>query len=343
MCLSPDIIGQYPNLNRGKAEFEKFNKETQSFIDNKDRLFDYIAWKYDLSSWESHLLSNELRLNETMIRISFLKNIYNGYFSAWLKLPAENRPELLYYKPGETDFLNKMDWSDPSIAFSRRWPLFIQESYNYTEVNQAVDNAYERGELRRFDWTKEQLQPIKEKWCELLPNLAPNLANDLVGNNVTWKHRIPSTEDTDTYVSDRPAAQALIGRVLPLFKSRLAQLLFIDRERAIDYTTWHSDRQYQIEQFSDSPDINFVIVLEGDEDTRKTEGTLQHFFPDTPILVLPTEIFLETCQDLRLCFFPGDVTINKGGQIFKRPLLSYDERIFKDQLKNLLRKLSTLK
>ena len=327
MHLSRDLYEYYYTGMPKVKDPETYLKETEQFYKGKSRFYDYIVWKYRLTPWEAHLLTGNLSMDKVLKRLGYLSEQYSEYFTSWSTLPEEQRPDHSerFFKPKETAFLREVNWNDPSLAFQSGW---LAVSVNY----------FMNSPLQKFVFdtmTDMNSEAFREKLLEEFPNMAPNLVEEFIRQEMPRKKLPVALHREETYTPTNPAVQRFIASLLPDCKSELLQLMFIDRKNALNLNKWYDEYHNIIEDFSDNPQLSFILVIEGDAETLKQEQGLRYRFPKTQIRFVPTETFLELCEGLRICHLPNDVTLNNKGQIHKSSLNLRDERFFRENLKRL--------
>lgn len=338
MHLGRDLMEQYYPGTAKYNNLDSFTKEQSKFYSGKSRFYDYIVWKYRLTPWEAHLLEGNLTMNKTIHSLSFLNELQGLRSAAWFKLPEEQRPEynsIQFLKPDQVAFLKEVNWNDPSLAFQFYWKVLMDVYYQYSPLHKFVYEADMNRSGNMKNWSTDEQKQIREKLLEDLPNLAPNLVKDFVRVKAPWAENIFKTRVKDTFLSNHPAVQGFIQSILPECKSEFLQLLFLDTKTALDQDKWYDTYRNIIEDFAESQQINFVLVIEGNGETAKMERNFRNRFPKTQIRFVPTETFLDLCEGLRIWYFPEDRTINNKGEFFKDHLHSYNERMFRDGLKRL--------
>ena len=338
MHLGRDLMEQYYPGTAKYNNLDSFTKEESKFYSGKSRFYDYIVWKYRLTPWEAHLLESNLTMNKTINSLSFLNELQYLRSAAWLKLPEEQRPEynsIQFLKPDQVAFLKEVNWNDPSLAFQFYWKVLMDVYYQYSPLHKFVYEANMNWSGDMKNWSTDEQKQFREKLLEDLPNLAPNLVKDFVRVKAPWAENIFKTRAKDTFLSAHPAVQSFIQSILQECTSEFLQLLFLDSKTALDQDKWYNKYRNIIDDFAESQQINFVLVIEGNGETAKMERNLRNRFPKTQIRFVPTETFLDLCEGLRIWNFPEDWTINNKGEFFKDHLHSYNERMFRDGLKRL--------
>lgn len=344
MHLGRDLIEQYYPGTAKEKSLETFMNEDENFYTGKSRFYDYIVWKYHLTPWEAHLLSGNLMLNKSINRLRYVNELHNQRISAWFKIPEDKRPEyksIQYVKPEDEGILKELSWNDPSLAFHFYWSPLIDEYYIDSPMDKFVYDTEAGWTNPNNDWDAAHQEKYRQQLKEEFPGLATNLIEDVVRNKAPWTKHIIKDRSGMAYTSDNPAVQRLIASLLPDCKSQLLQLLFIDRKNALNLNKWYNEYHNIIEDFSDNPQLSFVLVIEGDAETLKQEQGLRYRFPNTQIRFVPTETFLDLCEGFRIFSFPEDITINNKGQIHKSALSSRDESQFRQNLKRLQKALGS--
>ena len=336
MHLSHDLMERYYPETAKKKETDTFQKEEDRFYKGKSRFYDYIVWKYRLTPWEAQLLGGNLSMNKALNHQLFIIEQKGLHIQSLLKIPKKQRPPLdsvEYQKPEEMAFLKEVNWNDPSLAFQFYWPQLLDRlfatplhKFQYDTIMNLEDQL-----IPSDYWDAAFQKQYRQKLLELFPNMAPNLVEDYILNKAPWI-QIPCPEDT--YTSPNPVVQHFIASLLFDCKSELLQLLFIDRKNALDLNKWYNTSNF-IKEFSDNPQLSFILVVEGDAETLKQEQGLRNRFPSAQIRFVPTETFLELCEGCSIWYFLGEATVNSKGQLFKPPLTLSDERSFRRNLKRL--------
>ena len=114
LMLHGDFIEGSTSLD--KLSWPAFQEATDELLAQGLELADYIAYRYNLTDYETHLLKNQMRL-QYVYRVLFYLNNFNAKPNGHNQRPKN-----------ETDmnFLRVINWNDPSLICTRGWTSYFR-------------------------------------------------------------------------------------------------------------------------------------------------------------------------------------------------------------------------
>lgn len=142
------------------------NLDTEYFLKNVDesvaenmRLCDYVAWKYKLSPWETHLLKNRQRFELTDRYLFMASRLFEEKVERPRKYPVE-KEDYVGYDYSAYKVLNILSLDDPSLSFlpySLGYPPSISMTYMmaFLDMYAFWDNS---SETEPLDYAKVEIE-----------------------------------------------------------------------------------------------------------------------------------------------------------------------------------------
>ena len=297
-----------------------------------DRGVDYLAWKWKLTSWETHLLKTRRRLE--------LLNMYSQYINAYIdnrNLPyyEKRQPTAQYISKEDAAYLNKLiDWDDPSNVIPQEWYGANNWLLSRTEVVKEMHDYVRSGKGDRDGFLNNGFGTAVRN---ILPDIAPILLTDLIENERGREH---AYGNTFAFQAKDPVADSLLSRLAEEAGSTYVQVVLLD-PRGADYSHGVSGQSHWMADFHKDPTMSFVFVI-SDTMADKDKETLAFWFRDEKRVVVSEEEFIHLQAAFRITAPSGAGTITKGGQILTYRLHSDSEQSFRNGLRSLRRQESKM-
>lgn len=315
-------------------------EKVQTAFETRSRLYDYLAGKHHFSPFENRLFKNTLRMSKMLDCLDRQKVLFQERWKQASKTSTLSAVSELYFTPSQMDFLREMDWSDLSIAYTPFWQSFREKWYEATDLQAISHNAFVTQGQEASD---NGMQEIAKHIADYLPDIAQPLLDDLM-NAIANRWTFPNNghnEKKAVFTLNDEAVRTFLGSISSQSTSNLTHLLFIDAAQQAPKALngWYNQRNYLFEDFTDNPNLKVIIVAEQMADSTQTWPWHQRLLSGTPCIFLPTEEFVRLCAAFRIDSFPGDVTVTSEEQILRHAFLSHDERTFRSNLRNYLKRL----
>ena len=322
-----DVPWNNPTRQATYVEPSVYRHIVDSVSLSAERGMDYLAWKWQLTPWETHLLKTKRRLE--------LLSMYSQYINAYIDNKSrphyeEGQSTTHYISEEDAAYLNELiDWTDPSSVITQEWYGANNWLLARTEVVKKMHDYMGSGKGDRDGFLNSGFGSAVRK---LLPDIAPILLADLIDNERGREH---AYGNSFAFQAKDPVADKLLKRLAEAAESQYVQVVLLD-PRGAGYSQGISGQTHWMADFHEDPTMSFVFVI-SDAMTDKDQEALAFWFHDEKLMIASEEEFIHLQAALRITTTSGEGTITKEGQILTYQLHSDSEQSFRNGLRSLRR------
>ncbi|MCM1313459.1 MAG: hypothetical protein NC206_08615 [Bacteroides sp.] len=315
------------------------------FLDSTMRVCDYVAGKYSLSPWETHVM-------KTGQRLSVLNSFFYGMNSVRHYRERAVREGMMDERDSRNDFaiVRKMPVDDPTVLLfgemleNAAGSLMMSELFRNNDSPQA--SVGRMNELLGYKESAPLFMQaalttrMKSVWQSGKDETSQ--INSLISSNYLrhkaedMKTEVVSVRNSDAYDVPQNPGGDILRRHTDKYNGKYVELVLITGENS-GRNLIGNKMVNLIPDFHASKDIQFVYLFDGnaftsDEYARFADGSLRG--EDTHRI--SGDDFAELRKTLHFIEGPKVCTLNREGKIMRQPLFLNDETAFRMSLRTLL-------
>ena len=359
------------------------NLDTEYFLKNVDesvaenmRLCDYVAWKYKLSPWETHLLKNRQRFELTDRYLFMASRLFEEKVERPRKYPVE-KEDYVGYDYSAYKVLNILSLDDPSLSFlpnSLGYPPSISMTYMmaFLDMYAFWDNSSETEPLdyAKVEIEKDSLQvkTLREltgtegtPWAvqayltqkmtglqgEWSIGQREKLADFLSSSYLTYpyfKEKIKELNrlsgSSASWVYEIPEGEGYrdMKSILNSYKGRYVQVVWLsDPDKDFSFSGSSSVKNI-IADHESFPDLQFIAILNGKAYSDEEVADRMRRVLSFPVVYFRDGESYLKLQELFHFYSSGkQMTFDRNGLVFKQPLDMKNETMFRDRFRRILK------
>ena len=362
---------EYKDENWETLTDEDFFAMTEQVLEGGLRLCDYAAWKYKLSPWETHLLKNNQRIAVMLSQIGLANRILS-YRAG--KIPLEQKKVLEYLEDNDYSLygiLKDFPLDDPSLSVS--W-AFTEMLYPMREMKPMMDAlllAMFNGGATPVDVkNKEDSLQVEALRGILGFKTIPYLVEACLVDKATYPSIWLSPSEREKVIARRAAyitnsylkrkmwaldsiyarpqletfrlegeALEVLKPIMDRYKGKYVQIEWIAPDEN-GRNLVCNQLVNLIPDFRNHPDLKFVFFFDERRGSKeKIENFIREYLSeeDCRWWGLRESAILRRQFLLHDVYF-GHITLDRDGNVFKYPLYTFDENMFRKSLRRLLEK-----
>lgn len=356
---------------------EYFLKKVDESVAENMRLCDYVAWKYKLSPWETHLLKNRQRFElvqqryilsanklveekvEFPGRVPIQKEDYIGYdyspFKVLKILPLDD-PSLSFL-PWSMGFPPAIDLS-MLLNFFNSYAVFDVSSrpgpFDYAEVEIKGDSLKMKTllELLGMEKTPWALQAylthsVTRLQGEWSVGQRERLVDFLSSSYLTYPYfkekikelnRLSGISSSWVYEMPEEKGRREMESILNRYKGRYVQVIWLSDPNGDWSFCSNSSVKNIMADHESFPDLQIVAIVNGDAYSDENRFAQIRKELSVPIVHIEDgESFLRMQALFRFYGSVGQKTFDRNGLVFKQTLDMKNETMFRDRFRRILK------
>ena len=360
------------------------NLDTEYFLKNVDesvaenmRLCDYVAWKYKLSPWETHLLKNRQRFELVQQRYILSANKLVEEKVAFPKRVPIQKEDYIGYDYSPFKVLNILPLDDPSLSFlpwSMGFPPAIDlsmllnflNSYAFFDVSSRpgpFDYAEVeiKGDSLKMKTLLELLGMEKTRWAlqaylthsvtrlqgEWSIGQRERLVDFLSSSYLTYPYFKEKIEELNrlagggsSWVYEMPEEKGRreMESILNRYKGRYVQVIWLsDPNEDWGFCSNSSVKNIMADHES-FPDLQIIAIVNREAYSDENRFAQIRKELSAPVVhIEDSESYLKQ-QELFHFYSSGkQMTFDRNGLVFKQPLDMKNETMFRDRFRRILK------
>lgn len=354
---------------------EAFLKNVDESVAENLRICDYVAWKYELSPWETHLLKNRQRLLLTEHNLLMASRLLGEKVT----MPKGRTPvkeDFEGYDYSVYKVLDVLPLDDPSLSVVSRfasfpsslnlmWPVANASMYAFfnqafgAEESSGVRAVLEKdslqvdalGKLAGGDGMAWGVQAfLVDKACRLPENLTPAQRTEVVGrlsarlSSSFFKRKIKELdalsrrEASGVYAVPGGEARKFMAQLLDDYKGSYVQVVCLSSPEEDTGFFMHPDVENLLSDSDhDFPDVQFVAIANRDAYRPAESANGWENKPGMPrVCWIEGESYLALQELFHFSGSGKQLTFDRNGLAFRNPLNLRDETVFRQRVRRIL-------
>lgn len=359
------------------------NLDTEYFLKNVDesvaenmRLCDYVAWKYKLSPWETHLLKNRQRFELTDRYLYMASRLFEEKVERPRKVQVQ-KEDYAGYDYSAYKVLNILSLDDPSLSFlpySLGYPPSIDMTYMmaFLDMYAFWDNSSETEPLDyvKVEIEKDSLQVnlLREltgaegtPWAvqayltqkitglqgEWSVGQRERLVDFLSSSYLTYpyfKEKIKELNrlsgNSASWVYEIPEGDGCreMKSILNRYKGRYVQVVWLSDPNGDWSFCSNSSVKNIMADYESFPDLQIIAIVNGEAYSDENRFAQIRKELSAPIVHIEDgESFLRMQALFRFYGSVGQKTFDRNGLVFKQTLDMKNETMFRDRFRRILK------
>lgn len=360
------------------------NLDTEYFLKNVDesvaenmRLCDYVAWKYKLSPWETHLLKNRQRFELVQQRYIFSANKLVEEKVAFPERVPIQKEDYIGYDYSPFKVLNILPLDDPSLSFlpwSMGFPPAIDLSMllNFLNSYAFLDESSKSGP---FDYAEVEIKGDSLKMKTLLELLGmektpwafqaylthsvthlqgewsigqrERLVDFLSASYLTYPYfkekiqelnRLSGVSSSWVYEMPEEKGRREMKAILNRYKGRYVQVVWLsDSNEDWSFCSNSSVKNIMADHES-FPDLQIIAIVNREAYSDENRFAQIRKELSAPVVhIEDSETFLKMQALFRFYSSGKQMTFDRNGLVFKQPLDMKNETMFRDRFRRILK------
>lgn len=359
------------------------NLDTEYFLKNVDesvaenmRLCDYVAWKYKLSPWETHLLKNRQRFELTDRYLYMASRLFEEKVERPRKVQVQ-KEDYAGYDYSAYKVLNILSLDDPSLSFlpySLGYPPSIDMTYMmaFLDMYAFWDNSSETEPLDyvKVEIEKDSLQVnlLREltgaegtPWAvqayltqkitglqgEWSVGQRERLVDFLSSSYLTYpyfKEKIKELNrlsgNSASWVYEIPEGDGCreMKSILNRYKGRYVQVVWLSDPNGDWSFCSNSSVKNIMADYESFPDLQIVAIVNGEAYSDENRFAQIRKELSAPIVHIEDGESYLKLQELFHFYSSGkQMTFDRNGLVFKQTLDMKNETMFRDRFRRILK------
>lgn len=353
-----------------------FLKMVDESVAENMRLCDYVAWKYKLSPWETHLLKNRQRFELTQHYILSANKLVEEKVEFPRRVPVRKEDYVGYdYSPFKV--LGILPLDDPSLSFlpwSMGFPPAIDLSMllNFFNSYASLDESSKpgpfdyaeagiKGDSLKMETLLELVGMKKTPWAlqaylthsvtrlqgEWSAGQRERLADFLSSSYLTYPYfkekikelsRLSGNSASWAYEIPEGEGRRELESILNSYKGRYVQVVWLsDSDKDFSFYSDSSVKNIMAD-YESSPDLQIIAIVDGEAYSDEDVFARMRKELSAPIVHVEDGESYLGMQALFHFYGSGkQMTFDRNGLVLKQPLDMKNETMFRDRFRRILK------
>ncbi len=340
------------------------------------RLCNYVAWKYNLSPWETHLLKNRKRWELTQECFFLASRLFEQKVTLPERRDGLREEDFTGYDYSAYKIVNTLPLNDSSLSYLpyfTSFPKYIEQTYPVVYAKMGVFHSrIQDGKIVKTEMESElekdsmQIAILREltgekelswamqsflttKVCELSERLKPSERKEIVdylSSYLTYPYFQKKIKELDSlsvcskslkYEIPDKQGHRYIRSILDKYKGKYVNAVWLSSPQT-DYSFYlNSSVENLALDFKDNPDMQLIAIVNKDAYSNGKEYEKLRKELNFPVIYeLDGDTYLKMMELFDFTGSSKQMTFDRNGLVFKRSMDMKKETEFRQRFRQIL-------